>query len=111
MTIETEGYERLAAAIVNLAVKDYRKAFMELKDLEAKGRILNIRRRKIYKKKRERLTGEMKRIENFFFSDYFHVLTNVDPVALMEKMKKEEKAYEPKRVSKPSRKSKDWRQI
>ena len=60
-------YENLANAIVLRAVKDYR-----LHDNEQ----------------------ELARIERFFRSDWFSVLTNVDPEILIDKLRKEKVRYE-----------------
>ena len=62
-----EPYENLANAIVLQAVKDYR-----LHDDEQ----------------------ELTRIERFFRSDWFSVLTNVDPEILITKLRKEKVRYE-----------------
>ncbi len=61
-----ECYENLANAIVLQAVKDYRASW----------------------KKR---TGgiERKRIEDFFYSDFFGNITDVDPGYLVRKLKEE----------------------
>lgn len=60
-------YEELANAIVLQAVKDYR-----LHDNEQ----------------------ELARIERFFRSDWFSVLTNVNPEILITKLRKEKVRYE-----------------
>ena len=62
-----EPYENLANAIVLQAVKDYR-----LYDDEQ----------------------ELTRIERFFRSDWFSVLTNVNPEILITKLRKEKVRYE-----------------
>ena len=61
------GIENLSNAIVLQAVKDYR-----LHDDEQ----------------------ELTRIERFFRSDWFSVLTNVDPEILITKLRKEKVRYE-----------------
>jgi len=61
------SYEELANAIVLQAVKDYR-LHDDLKELA--------------------------RIERFFRSDWFSVLTNVDPEILITKLRKEKVRYE-----------------
>ena len=62
-----EPYENLAKASVLQVVKDYR-----LHDDEQ----------------------ELTRIERFFRSDWFSVLTNVDPETLITKLRKEKVCYE-----------------
>lgn len=62
-----DPYQELANAIVLQAVKDYR-----LHDNEQ----------------------ELARIERFFRSDWFSVLTNVDPKILITKLRKEKVRYE-----------------
>ena len=62
-----DPYQELANAIVLQAVKDYR-----LHDDEQ----------------------ELARIERFFRSDWFSVLTNVDPEILITKLRKEKVRYE-----------------
>jgi hypothetical protein len=62
-----DPYQELANAIVLQAVKDYR-----LHDNEQ----------------------ELARIERFFRSDWFSVLTNVDPEILITKLRKEKVRYE-----------------
>ena len=62
-----DPYQELANAIVLQAVKDYR-----LHDNEQ----------------------ELARIERFFRSDWFSVLTNVNPVILITKLRKEKVRYE-----------------
>ena len=62
-----DPYQELANAIVLQAVKDYR-----LHDNEQ----------------------ELARIERFFRSDWFSVLTNVDPETLITKLRKEKVCYE-----------------
>ena len=62
-----DPYQELANAIVMQAVKDYR-----LHDNEQ----------------------ELARIERFFRSDWFSVLTNVNPVILITKLRKEKVRYE-----------------
>lgn len=62
-----DPYQELANAIVLQAVKDYR-----LHDNEQ----------------------ELARIERFFRSDWFSVLTNVDPGILITKLRKEKVRYE-----------------
>jgi len=62
-----DPYQELANAIVLQAVKDYR-----LHDDEQ----------------------ELASIERFFYSDWFGVLTNIDPEILITKLRKEKVRYE-----------------
>ena len=62
-----DPYENLANAIILQAVKDYR-----LTDNES----------------------ELKKIERFFHSDWFSVLTSLDPDLLIQKLRKEKRQYD-----------------
>ena len=62
-----DPYENLANAIILQAVKDYR-----LPDNES----------------------ELKKIERFFHSDWFSVLTSLDPDLLIQKLRKEKRQYD-----------------
>jgi hypothetical protein len=62
-----DPYENLANAIILQAVKDYR-----LTDNES----------------------ELKEIERFFHSDWFSVLTSLDPDLLIQKLRKEKRQYD-----------------
>lgn len=78
---EIDGYERLANAIIAFAAKEYKKAY----------RKYNRSLLKTSKKaERDRIDakGEMKSLENFFYSDWFTMLTDLDPDALLEGIKK-----------------------
>lgn len=66
-------YERLANAIVLKAVEDYRDA---LRDLEVNPRYPEALR-------------TVSDVERFFRSGWFSVLTSLDGVVLMEKLRKE----------------------
>lgn len=63
--IPVDCYETLANAIIFQAVKDYRKAL-----------------------KRD-ARGSMREIERFFRSEWFSVLTNVNPEILIQKLEEE----------------------
>lgn len=68
-----DGYQALANAIVEQAVTDYRRA-----------------RRKLTKDpKHETAQVTVKGIERFIRSSWYSMLTNVDPDALMDRLKKE----------------------
>ena len=67
-----EAYERLAAAIVVQAVKDYKGALRK----EARG------------KATDSTQGTIISCEHFFKSDWFQMLSDLDGVALMEKVRK-----------------------
>ena len=66
-------YDKLADAIVLQAVKDYRVLLRKWKK--------NINNREIKR--------ELSRIEKFFRSEWYLLLTNVDPEFLIEKLRKE----------------------
>ncbi len=67
--METDGYERLASAIVVQAAKDYRSV--------ARG------------KRTKAKTAEVKEIEEFFLSDWFMTLTDVDGGVILKKLQEE----------------------
>lgn len=68
-----EGYEKLANAIVILAAKDYRRA---LKKLSRNHNNLDA-------------LSEKSKLERFFRSGWFGVLTTVDPEMLIMKLQEE----------------------
>lgn len=59
------GYEMLAVAIVAQAYDDYKKAL----------------------KRKDR--REIKSIESFFYSDFYHILTSIEPSYLINNAKRE----------------------
>ena len=67
-----EAYERLAAAVVVQAVKDYKGALRK----EARG------------KATPTTQGTIIDCENFFKSDWFQMLSELDGPALMQKVRK-----------------------
>lgn len=66
--LDADNYRALADAIIIQAVKDYRRA------LKAKR------------------TGEIRLINKFFRSEFFGVLTNIDPETLIQKLNMEVKS-------------------
>lgn len=66
-----EAYEDLANAIVLSAVKDYKSALKRLK--KNPGSVS--------------AAEEIRRLERFFYSDWYEVLTDLDPEYLIRKMK------------------------
>lgn len=68
-----DTYESLANAIILLAVKDYRSA-------------LNLLKKHPYNTV---ATHEKQKLECFFRSDMFSVLTGIDPEMLIHKLRKE----------------------
>ena len=68
---EREAYENLANAIVLSAVDDYKSALLR------------------QKRNPESISAaeDVKRLEKFFYSDWFEVLTNLDPSYLIRKLK------------------------
>ena len=71
---QEEAYENLANAIVLLAVEDYRK---ELKSI------------KQYPQKKEKAIDNAKKIEKFFRSGWYGVLTGVDGEYLIQRLREE----------------------
>ena len=72
-TASDENYEGLANGIVAQAVKDYRSALRRLKRDSQNNTAL-------YTKNE---------VERFFNSEWFKLLTKIDPVKLMEKLNEE----------------------
>jgi hypothetical protein len=68
-----DGYERLANSIVEQAAFDYQQALQKCSR--------NPWDESAQKEKQE--------LEQFFDSDWFAILTNLDPVALLERMQRE----------------------
>lgn len=71
--MEYNSYEQLAHAIVMQAVTDYRNARKTLKIRPKDGEALHT----------------TKEVIAFFRSDYFKVLTSIDPELLISKLRKE----------------------
>ena len=68
---EKEAYENLANAIVESAAKDYKSALIRQK-----------------RNPESRTAAEyVKRLEKFFYSDWYEMLTNLDASYLIRKMK------------------------
>lgn len=78
MTNEYEPYENLANAIIVLAAKDYRSA---------------LRRQKRHPGNRE-TQNTINRLERFFRSAWYEVLTDVEGEYLIERIKKQVEADE-----------------
>lgn len=68
---EQEAYENLANAIIKLAADDYKSALIRLKR----------------NPESESAKQDAKRQEKFFYSEWFEVLTDLDPSYLIRKMK------------------------
>lgn len=74
---DMDGYQRLANAIIEQAAKDYRNDSYILRTKAPKS--------KVYKK----AVSDLKRIEQFFRSDWFKELTNIDGEWLLGKLQEE----------------------
>lgn len=68
---EQEAYENLANAIIKLAADDYKSALIRLKR----------------NPESESAKQDVARQEKFFYSEWFEVLTDLDPSYLIRKMK------------------------
>lgn len=68
---EKEAYEELANAIVVTAVQDYKHALVRLKRHPES----------------ESAKRDVERLEKFFFSEWYELLTNLDPSYLIRKLK------------------------
>lgn len=84
-----EGFRRLATDIVKSAVIDYQKAKGKLMRLEEESNKPGFKRSEAYVEEWERLNNELSKIEGFFFSKNFSILTDLDPVVLLEKLNQE----------------------
>ena len=73
-----EAYEALANAIVIQAVKDYRKVLIRLQKHPRNSMAL----------------GEKKSLLNFFKSNYFSILTNIDSGRLISRVEREVLSYD-----------------
>lgn len=68
---EQEAYENLANAIIKLAADDYKAALIRLKR----------------NPESESAKRDVEREERFFYSEWYEVLTDLDPSYLIRKMK------------------------
>ena len=68
-----DSYERLGHAIIVQAVKDYRVALKRLKNTPSN----------------TASTYTKDEVERFFLSDFYRMITNVDPQFIMSKIKEE----------------------
>lgn len=80
------GFELLAAAIVDGAVRDYRACRLWLQEFERSGRLLRQTQLAKYKKERQKRETEMMKIEHFIKSDYFRLLTAIEPDLLLKQL-------------------------
>ena len=95
-----EGAARLAAAIVEAAVNDYRDAAKAIKKLKWKARTHQIPRDRNYNDKLSRLRGQVYINKKFFFSKTCSLLSSLDPNWIVETLDKEVEEYDPSRSSK-----------
>lgn len=84
-----EGLRRLSVAIVQSAVIDYRKESAKLRKLEARGVSLRLKNRNEYERQVNRCIKEIDLIERFIMTPYFGILCDLDPEALLNKLRKE----------------------
>ena len=86
-----EGYEELANAIIKEAFRDYQKILSALlKDPDET-------------RKKHLLAAKM-RLEDFFYSDWFEVLTDLDPASLVRKVTEKTVQQEREKVERRIRK-------
>ncbi|MBR3178402.1 MAG: hypothetical protein IKF49_02725 [Clostridia bacterium] len=78
MTDDIRPYKALACAMVKQAVEDYRDAVHDLKYCK-------------HKKKREAAAQMKEECLQFFRSDRFHILVDIDPEDIIEQLESEEK--------------------
>ncbi len=90
-----EGCERLAAAIVKSAVDEYRDAGFKIKDLEYKVKIGKLSKTRTYQEKINDLMGTMRANREYFHSQSFHHLTQIDTDWLLETLNQQIAEYDP----------------
>lgn len=80
----SEFYSQLAMAVVSQAVKDYREALANYKralnfwNIDAREEFINDAK------------GELRRLEKFFHSGRYSILTNIDPDIVIRKVRQME---------------------
>lgn len=82
-------YEAIAADIVASAITDYRHLMRKYKALQALAKILKATNPKKYQKQCDYYINEMAKIDGFFRSDWFRVLTAIDPDVVIKKLEEE----------------------
>ena len=90
-----EGAQRLAAAIVQAAVEDYRDYSKKLKELKWKARNGLIKRDRKYNELMDRYRGQVYINRKFFFSRTCSLICQLDPNWIVETIDEEVKRYDP----------------
>jgi len=90
-----EGMERLAAAIVEAAVKEYRLDGFSIKTLKWKAEHGLITKGKKYHDKLETYEREMNQNRRFFHSRRFHYLCQIDTSWLLQTLDKQIEEFDP----------------
>lgn len=80
IVLNQDGCEKLKSAIILQAVCDYRNALKVLKNAQNGNR---------KGKKVEEAKNRKSEVENFFFSSWFTVLTDINPMFLLNELKSE----------------------
>ena len=91
-----EAYSRLGNAIIVQAVKDYQEAREKLKKLKltepAEPAVDDEKRHTKWQNHMIQVKATIQDVENFFVSDWFSMLTDLDGEELLEKVKQMEVA-------------------
>lgn len=92
-----EGAQRLAAAIVQDAVEEYREYSKKLKALKWKAKNGLIKKDRKYQELLERFKGQIYINKRFFFSRTCSLICTLDPNWIVETIDEEVKRYDPSR--------------
>ena len=104
-TMTDEGAQRLAAAIVEAAVNDYRDYSFKLKRLRIRSAGISFTPSKAaYKEACDKCLMEIRSSRNFFFSRTFSLISNVDPNWLIETLEQQVAEYVPYEARKVKKK-------
>ena len=91
-----EGAARLAAAIVEAAVNDYRDYSFKLKKLRMRaGGNRDVLRSSHFKNGVDECLREIRSSRRFFFSRTFSLISNIDPNWLIETLEQQVEEYNP----------------
>jgi len=86
----TDPYENLANAIIVQAADDYRKSLKTLKQLrELDTKKMTAKAKEKYATRLYRAEQDFKEVRSFFYSDWYAVLTSVNPEFILSKLDKE----------------------
>lgn len=85
-----DAYEKLANAIIIQAADDFRSYTKKLKTLKAVDtRSMDAKALAKYKKKLDTVETDIREVVAFFYSDWYRCLTDVEPDAILDRLRKE----------------------